>query len=494
MRVGAWASSGWIEGWIEGGIEGWIERRVGAWAGRLALASTLLGCGDSGDDSGGSSDASSASASAASLSASGLVTGDSMHASDGGGSDSSASGSGSTSGASEGATSEDSGVSESSADGPKFDLETPDTPSVDPCGGEPGDPPFSYIWIANSTQGTVSKLNTFTGVEEGRYAVGPGATDPSRTSVNLLGDVAVVDRNGGIAKIAAREEDCVDSNNNGQIDTSHDASYLPWGQDECVLWHLPLASSGNRGPRPVAWVGEYDAETCTGSSPYVWVGHYHQTLNKGMFFRLDGQSGSIDAAVEHAPWSGNNWGPYGGAVNAAGDFWVLGWQTGPLIRVDYDTLQVDAHETPHLAGEWTYGITVDGNGHPWIASAGYVHHFNPDTQQWTNIAASGSYRGLMADASGNVWAARNGPCGVAHLDVATKSLIGYVENFGCVTPVGISIDIEGFVWVVDQSTQSAFKVDPDSYQVALQVTGLVQPYTYSDMTGAGLNLVVNPPG
>ena len=40
----------------------------------------------------------------------------------------------------------------------------------------------------------------------------------------------------------------------------------------------------------------------------------------------------------------------------------------------------------------------------------------------------------------------------------------------------------------------AFKVDPDTYQVQLTVTGLVNPYTYSDMTGAGLDLVLNPPG
>ena len=61
------------------------------------------------------------------------------------------------------------------------------------------------------------------------------------------------------------------------------------------------------------------------------------------------------------------------------------------------------------------------------------------------------------------------------------------------TPVGVSIDVEGFVWVVDQGGW-AYKVDPETYQVVLQVTGLNQPYTYSDMTGAGLNLVVNPPG
>ena len=64
---------------------------------------------------------------------------------------------------------------------------------------------------------------------------------------------------------------------------------------------------------------------------------------------------------------------------------------------------------------------------------------------------------------------------------------------GCGTPVGVSIDFEGFVWVVDQNG-TAYKVDPNTYQVVLTVAGLVGPYTYSDMTGAGLDLVVNPPG
>ena len=67
-----------------------------------------------------------------------------------------------------------------------------------------------------------------------------------------------------------------------------------------------------------------------------------------------------------------------------------------------------------------------------------------------------------------------------------------VQIPGCSTPVGISIDAQGFVWVPDQGASVAFKVDPNSYQSST-ITGLVQPYTYSDMTGAGLGLVVNPP-
>ncbi|MEM9459765.1 MAG: hypothetical protein AAGF11_36650 [Myxococcota bacterium] len=64
---------------------------------------------------------------------------------------------------------------------------------------------------------------------------------------------------------------------------------------------------------------------------------------------------------------------------------------------------------------------------------------------------------------------------------------------GCGDPVGVSIDGEGYAWVVDRAAEQAYKVDPETYGVELTVTGLVDPYTYSDMTGFGLSLVTNPP-
>ena len=45
------------------------------------------------------------------------------------------------------------------------------------------------------------------------------------------------------------------------------------------------------------------------------------------------------------------------------------------------------------------------------------------------------------------------------------------------------------MWIVDKGNK-AFKVNPDTYKVELVVTGLVNPYTYSDMTGQGLQLVL----
>ena len=102
-----------------------------------------------------------------------------------------------------------------------------------PCDQQEGNPGdlLSYIWIANSGQGTVSKIETKTGIEVGRYQVQGG--NPSRTSVNLLGDVAVSSRDpGGVTKIAARLDSCIDKNNDGAITTSNGPNnVLPLGQD-----------------------------------------------------------------------------------------------------------------------------------------------------------------------------------------------------------------------------------------------------------------------
>jgi streptogramin lyase len=372
----------------------------------------------------------------------------------------------------------------------KWDLnEIPDAPDQG-CGEGDGEPEFSNIWISNSPAGTVSKIDTFTAVEQARYVAGPAAADPSRTSVNLLGDVAVADRNGGVAMIAARVEDCVDKNNNNNIETSGGANdVLPWDTDECVLWHLPLPSSGVRGPRPTAWEpGKTAGEDCVTEYPRLWIGHYHQTDNNGLFYRIDGETGEILDQVQH-PWSGNTFGPYGGAVNIDGDFWVLGWNTGPLIKIDAEDLSIQQWATP--AGAFVYGMTVDQNGDPWAAGSGTYHHFDTDTETWTSMPAGSSMRGMAAHSDGYIWIAD--PGGVVKVDMNTNALIQDLTLPGVSSPVGVSIDVEGFVWLVDQGASKAVKVDPDTHQVVAETLGLTSPYTYSDMTGGGLSLVAGGP-
>jgi streptogramin lyase len=386
--------------------------------------------------------------------------------------------------------------------GPKFDMDNTDSMGMGgDCDGQGmggmGGGMYSYIWISNSPEGTVSKINTKTTIEEARYRVGGGTTDPSRTSVNLFGDAVVVDRNGGITKIAVLPERCVDNNGTPGIQTSTGpADVLAWGQDECVLWRTELAALNYTiGARPVAWEGGL-IDGCAAPNPRVWVGWYDGA--NGHFRRLDGATGAVLDTIGPVPWSGATYGPYGGASDKDGNFWVSGWQVGPLVRIDADDLSVQTFQIPPTitAQQWNYGMALDKDGDAWIASAYSVYHFHADTQTWSEIPVAGAFslRGLMVDKDGIAWIATNDPPGLAAVDTATESVLApSIQIPGAIVPVGVSIDVDGYVWVVDQAANSAFKVDGDTYQLAGTTTGLNQPYTYSDMTGAGLDLVTFPP-
>jgi hypothetical protein len=398
--------------------------------------------------------------------------------------------------------------------GPKLDASGSD------LGGNGGDCPgggggmmgedveFSYIWIANSPEGTVSKIDTMTGVEVGRYATGPvGQIEPSRTSVNLYGDVAVSNRGaqggggGGVTKIAARVEDCMDLDGSGTIETSTGpGNVMAWGTDECVRWNVPIPSDQyEHGPRPTAWEGSVTQAGCASPNPRLWVGWYDYPV-QGVFHRLNGETGAIEDTV-NVPWNGLNYGPYGGAVNKQGDLWVIGWQLGPLVHIDGSTLAVQSIPMPPPSPDqqWSYGMSLDQYGNPWVASAGAAAMYDVAAGQWQFISTGNqSMRGVMVDNEDRAWFAVDASgafgCGLGIVDVQTRTLLApAIALPGCLVPVGVSIDVEGYVWVVDQGANQAFKVDPDTYQVQLTVSGLFQPYTYSDMTGAGLNLVVYPP-
>ena len=214
----------------------------------------------------------------------------------------------------------------------------------------------------------------------------------------------------------------------------------------------------------------------------------------GHFYRLDGNDGTILDEVTAPGWDpyGTNYGPYGGAVDGQGNFWVTGlW--GNLVRIDAVTLAVDRWDFPGNTDP--YGMTVDSEGHVWTAGwNGHVVHFDPNTETFETFAIGpNTLRGLQIDREGMLWAAVNGQCGVAQLDTLTKTIVNpNIPLAGCVTPVGVSIDIDGFVWIPDQGANLAFKMNPETYDTTV-TAGLVQPYTYSDMTGAGLGLVYNPP-
>lgn len=126
--------------------------------------------------------------------------------------------------------------------------------------------------------------------------------------------------------------------------------------------------------------------------------------------------------------------------------------------------------------------------------------YDVGASQWqTSELGNQRMRGMMVDRDNRAWiavddtGASNG-CGLGLIDTVTGDLMAEAIALpGCATPVGVSIDVEGFIWVVDQTVDSAFKVNPDTFATELVVDDQDDPYTHSDMTGFGLNLVVNPP-
>ncbi|MBA3545088.1 MAG: lyase [Nannocystis sp.] len=376
-------------------------------------------------------------------------------------------------------------------------------------GDDQGGFDFSYLWVANTDQGSISKVNTETKIEEARYfsdLTQNGNSSPSRTSVNITGRFVVVsNRNTGwVTKVAANNDDCVDKNANGVIDTSLDKdSILPWGSDECVLWSTQVTNnifSGGAGPRATAWTpGEFNEQTCKYENQKVWIG-WLTGPGQAVMGQLDGETGALEATVPLGNWplydAPNGYAPYGAAVDADGFVWTTAVFSDQVWRVDPVTLEVKMWQAGN--GDSHYGMTVDSKGKVWFANwqgHGGVSTFDPVTETWSIVEGSTGnvFRGIAVDADGNVWTANNGGalgCGMIQVSADTKTVVTFHQFDPCGTPVGVSIDVAGKVWMVDYNGW-AFKMDPQNYAKELVNIANVH-YTYSDMTGGGLLNAVIP--
>lgn len=392
---------------------------------------------------------------------------------------------------------------------------------------------FSNIWIANSPQGTVSKIDTVTATEIGRYLVNPtpsgdAGMGPSRTSVSLDGDMIVADRDGGLAKVYAREKDCVDANGNGTIETSTDANFLAWGEDECLAWRVEvprMTSSNRRGPRTVQWTAPEMINNCLYATPKAWLAFCNESDNDATVWLVDGSDGSIDTEIPIADYQCNTYGPYGGAVDADNNLWFPDRETARLFRVDYDCTPGGGDECwesfdPPDPDMDAYGITIDPDGRVWLAGTNNsLYYYWPENDEWRHYkteldayfaglsapqaSANNILRGLMMDDAGVMWVATiqdwGGGATPGVLRVDTTMDPPAFEFYGpptfddtIVHAAGISIDVEGFVWLVDTLGNQAYKMNPDDPTDYVRVEGLELPYTYSDMTGFGLKRVADP--
>lgn len=440
----------------------------------FTVASTcLVACGDS---AGGMSDSFSASANSA-------ATDTSVGP---GSSSSSSSGAPTSTGTATGGSSSGD-VSTGSTDSPTgggFKLDVGAVPDVGTgeCQSMCGVSDFSYIWIANSLESTVSKINTRTLVEEGRYLTRDTPGNPSRTSVSVDGRaVAVANRNGGVIKIWARPEDCKGPN------TSTGANDVkPWGTDDCVAWYTAFPEA--RSQRPVQWTtGELNPVTCQWDDQKIWTAEGRDPNSPGIggfcnddrvrVHRLNGATGVVEDTIE-LPYPCTTFGVYGGAVDSTNDLWLTRLFEGSpgAIRVDYDDLTYE-----EIGPFYGYGITVDHKGRIW-GGTGVPGRWDPIAQVWTSIMGSinNAGVGLAEDHVNRMWVGIVG--GIQAIDTETMALGPTVmfdgEQVQC---KGISVDVDGFIWAVPDNGDRAYRVNPDDFTYE-KIGGLVGAYTYSDMT------------
>jgi len=361
------------------------------------------------------------------------------------------------------------------------------------CEAKCGENSWSYVWIANSGENTVSKLDTRMMTEVGRYYTRPDQQgSPSRTSVSIDGKAVVVaNRHGGITKIWSRPEYCTDKNNNGKIDTSTGKNnVLPFDQDECIAWYTPFPGATTQ--RPVAWTsGVYNEATCQYEDQQIWTAASYG-LNTGSpctnangitVYRLNGDTGMIDDTVELPNISCGALGAYGAAVDNDNNVWFFVFGGGKIFRVDHDTL---AHE---VVNKGFYGITVDNKSRVWLDDGS---RYDPQTKTWANqigdLPPNGG-SGVAVDLKGRVWHATNG--GLGWLDAETMVVGGKVliPNNGFAR--GIGVDVDGYIWAVPLGSTVAHRIDPDTFEISTY-NGLNSPYTYSDMAGGQINNVICP--
>ena len=358
------------------------------------------------------------------------------------------------------------------------------------------------VWVPGD-EGVVSKVNTETGNELGRYRVALYGGSPSRTSVDLEGNVWVGLRTAGtVVKIGHYEAgQYIDRNEDGVIQTSRDldgdgditgAEILPWGEDECVLFEVVLVPGHNGTYAPGTYEGPYETDYW-GTSPRglavdaennLWVG----TGSPQRLYHIDGATGEILDIVDVSPWDHYT---YGATIDRDGVLWLVDRWHSPteppptkLLRVDPSDLE--SIREVHLPYE-QYGLAADGLGHlfvtGWESNKLFKIDIETDEMIWVKNTTEGCARGVAVTPEDNhVWVA----------DTCRNSTLRYdndgnfiAEVGGLVGPSGIAADAAGKVWVTDRNDEYIHRIDPETNTVDLskRLSGTGGPYSYSDMAG-----------
>ncbi len=341
----------------------------------------------------------------------------------------------------------------------------------------------STVWVANSAEGTVSRIDAVAAEETARYRT--GGSEPSRVAVDYAGDAWVANRElGGVStvtKIAARSDRCVDADTDGLETSTGPDDVLPFGTDECVLLHVPVGETGGVA-RALAVDGDRGLDGASGGN--VWVGlHDAQEV-----LALDGLTGEVRARVATPGFS-----PYAAAFDPWGTLW-LSSRDGLLARIDRTARTVEVLEVP-FACYLAYSLAPDAEGR--IVLTGFscddVVVYEPARDVWSRLDTEPSARGV-AVLDGVAWVAHTGGAlsavGLEPLDVTGVFDLS-ADGVRPLESIGVGLDGLGRVWVASSQggpagSGVATRFDPGEGAVGAQVPVGAGPHTQGDLSGAEL--------
>ncbi len=318
-------------------------------------------------------------------------------------------------------------------------------------------PEYADLWVANSDEGTVTRIDTDSGEALGTFTVGlPGIGNaPSRTAVDLDGNAWVANRafggQGSITKL--RGGDC---------------------RADCVEFTVPVGGHDHL-PRGLA----VDADN------NVWVGTY----NGQQLHRFNTAIGSVDRTYDVGTHV------YGLAIDSTGLIWAS--SVGDYRITCFDPIAESVCGTYPIPGDCpTYGIAVDREGNVWAAtwSCSGLARFDRESfdaggshfDHYTLGGMDGT-RGVAVDIRGHVWVAASGSNTLSRFDPVSESFgdgAGGTALYalGCASPIGVGVARDQDIWAVCHGSSRAVRVGPDG--TIRGGTGVgAGPYSYSDMTG-----------
>jgi len=385
------------------------------------------------------------------------------------------------------------------------------------------------VWIANTDEGTVSRLDATTGRELARYPSvieRPGlrawneicdkenrskGNCPSRTAVTMLGDVFVANRafgaQGTVTKILGAA--CPDRNGDAVVRTSadldadgkinlYDPDEFPGQADECLDFTVDVG--GIDGVLRALAVDPFFPE----GEGSIWVGAFEESV----VYQLDASDGELLRRLD-LPLR-----PYGALLDHNRVLWITGLAGFDDAIVSVDTAQgtigpripiVNPRSCSQPNAKGGYGISIDSVGRIWVGGwfCEDALRYDPIHESWlaVHLPELGYTRGIAADASGYVWVAHSNEAYAPYAKVArltrfraedgedrrTYLLPGQSET------IGVGLDAAGKVWAVSRSSDHATRLDPATGAMTHHPVGR-GPYTYSDFTGYALRTFIAPSG